>query len=98
MHVCACVYVSWTTIFFPPDRLGETWVYERGAALMDPTGVQIGDYYGRLLAHYLEGGFVDEAGRFIPGYNLTFSHWEVLNEVNSEHVSHSFPPHIDKPK
>jgi hypothetical protein len=71
--------------YFPDDPLGEIWHYEMGSALVDPTGAAVGDYYGRLLAHYLEGGFTDEGGRFIPGYNLSFSHWEVLNEVNSEH-------------
>ena len=62
--------------YFPDDPLGETWYYEQGSALRDPTGVEIGDYYGRLVAHYVEGGFVDEGGRFVPGLNLTFSHWE----------------------
>ena len=71
--------------YFPDDPLGETWHYEAGTALVDPTGTAVGDYYGRLLAHYLEGGFTDEGGRWIPGHNLTFSHWEVLNEVNYEH-------------
>ena len=71
--------------YFPDDPLGEVWTYEKGAALVDPTGMELGNYYGRLLAHYIEGGFTDEAGRFIPGFNLSFSHWEVLNEVNSEH-------------
>ena len=36
------------------DPLGETWGYEQGAALVDPTGTEVGDYYGRLLAHYIE--------------------------------------------
>jgi len=71
--------------YFPDDPLGETWSYEQGKVLVDPTGEAVGDYYGRLIAHYTEGGFLDEAGRWIPGYNLTFSHWEVLNEVNYEH-------------
>jgi len=71
--------------YFPDDPLGETFTYEKGLALVDPTGAALGDYYGRLLAYYTEGGFVDEAGRFHEGFNLTFSHWEVLNEVNSEH-------------
>lgn len=71
--------------YFPDDPLGETWGYEQGKTLRDATGTEIGDYYGRLVAHYVEGGFVDEGGRFIPGYNLTISHWEVLNEVNTEH-------------
>ena len=71
--------------YYPDDPLGETWSYEHGTVLVDPTGAAVGDYYGRLIAYYTEGGFVDEAGDFVAGYNLTFSHWEVLNEVNSEH-------------
>jgi len=67
--------------YYPDDPLGEVWDYEQGSTLVDPTGAQVGDYYGRLLAHYIEPGFVDEAGRFIPGLNLSFSHWEVLNEL-----------------
>ena len=66
--------------YFPDDPLGETWSYEQGSAFRDDTLLDLGDYYGRLVAHYVEGGFVDEAGNFIPGYNLTISHWEVLNE------------------
>ncbi len=79
------LFVNPDRSYFPDDPLGETWSYERGAVLVDPTGSAVGDYYGRLLAHYLEGGFTDEAGRWVPGYNLSFSHWEVLNEVNYEH-------------
>ena len=67
--------------YYPDDPLGEVWDYEQGNALVDPTGYAVGEYYGRLLAHYIEGGFLDEGGRWIPGYNLTFSHWEVLNEL-----------------
>jgi len=26
------------------------WSYEHGNTLVDPTGYQLGDYYGRLLA------------------------------------------------
>ena len=37
------------------------------------------------MAHYVEGGFEDEAGNFIPGYNLTISTWEILNEIEGEH-------------
>ena len=74
------LFVNPDRSYFPDDPLGETWSYEKGSALVDPTGEAVGDYYGRLLAHYIEGGFVDEAGRFIPGYNLTFSHWEVSGE------------------
>ena len=37
-----------------------------GNTFRDPTLVELGDYYGRLLAHYTEGGFVDEGGLWIP--------------------------------
>lgn len=82
--------------YFPDDPLGETFSYESGLALIDPTGTALGDYYGRLLAHYLEpGGFIDEAGNVVPGVvggPLTFSHWEVLNEVRPSRSSSFRPP------
>jgi len=71
--------------YFPDDPLGETWGYESGRAFRDPTLKDLGDYYGRLVAHFVEGGFEDEAGNFIPGHNWTISHWEVLNEIEGEH-------------
>ena len=52
---------------------------------MDDSLRDLGDYYGRLVAHYTDGGFTDEAGDFIPGYKLRISHWEVLNEIEGEH-------------
>jgi len=70
----------------PDDPLGETWDYESGGdTFVDSTLTALGDYYGRLVAHYVEGGFIDENGAWVPGYNLTFSHWEVLNEIEGEH-------------
>ena len=68
--------------YFPDDPLGEVWNYEQGHDLADPTGTAVGDYSGRLVAHYIEpGGFIDEGGRRIPGLGLSFTHWEVLNEL-----------------
>ena len=55
-------------------RRSQTWDYEQGTVLTDPTGVAFGDYYGRLVAHYVEGGFVDEAGVFRPSpYHFNIS-------------------------
>ena len=71
--------------YFPDDPLGETWGYESGKVFRDASLKDLGDYYGRLLAHYVEGGFMDEGGRWIPGYNLTISTYEVLNEIEGEH-------------
>lgn len=72
-------------MLYPDDPLGEIWNYESGTALADPTLKALGDYYGRLVAHYVEGGFIDEAGVFIPGYTYNIDIWEVLNEVEGEH-------------
>ena len=98
-----------------------------GNTFRDPSLKELGDYYGRLLAHYTEGGFMDEGGLWVPvrapmrgerrgaghapasadgrleaalpplppsphplrcqGFNYTISHWEVLNEIESEHHS-----------
>ena len=46
----------------------------------------LGDYYGRVLAWYTQGGFVDEADEFhFSGHFLNISHVEVFNEVDYEH-------------
>ena len=79
------LFVNPDRSYFPDDPLGETWGYESGRDFRDPTLKDLGDYYGRRVAHYVEGGFVDEGGRFIPGFNLSISHWEVLNEIEGEH-------------
>ena len=79
------LFVNPDRSYFPDDPLGETWGYESGKVFRDPTLKDLGDYYGRLVAHYVEGGFVDEGGRFIPGLNLTVSHYEILNEIEGEH-------------
>jgi hypothetical protein len=71
---------------YPDDPLGVTWSYEQGTQLVDPTAQQFGEYYGRLFAHYTEGGFTDEFGVYHHSglyYNISF--WEVLNEVEGEH-------------
>jgi hypothetical protein len=67
-----------------PDQV--TWDYEKGTVLRDPTIKEVADYYARLLAWYTQGGFNDEFGRrHESGYHYSISHWEVLNEIDSEH-------------
>ena len=59
--------------------------YETGAA---PAGnlTALGDYYGRLLAWYTRGGFVDENAIYRhSGHNLNISTYEIFNEVDYEH-------------
>jgi len=47
---------------------------------------QLGDYYRRLVSWYVNGGFSDEYGNYHESnYFYRITHWEVLNEVESEH-------------
>ena len=71
---------------YPADPNQVTWDYTQGTELRDPSGKELGDYYGRLVSWYVNGGFTDENGvRHESGYHYKFPVWEVLNEVESEH-------------
>jgi len=71
---------------YPVDPDEVTWDYEQGTELRDPTGKELGDYYGRLVSWYAKGGFTDENGvRHESGYHYNLPVWEVLNEVDFEH-------------
>ena len=71
---------------YPSDPNQVFWNYTQGTELVDPTGKQLGDYFGRLVSWYTKGGFTDENGkRHDSGNHYTFPYWEVLNEVDSEH-------------
>ena len=60
------------------------WNYTQGTELRDPTGKELGDYFGRLVSWYTKGGFTDENGkRHDSGYHYKFPYWEVLNEWTS---------------
>ena len=69
-------------VAYPDDPQGETWSYEQGTVLRDPTCGAIAEYYGRLLAWYTDGGFTDEYGaNHTSGHAYNFSVWEYLNEM-----------------
>ncbi len=71
---------------YPDDAERCVWNYEQGQQLVDGTGSQAGDYYGRLFAWYTQGGFVDEYGsEHASDHEYDFEWWEVLNEVEAEH-------------
>jgi hypothetical protein len=73
-------------VTYPDDPNKVVWNYTQGTELRDPTGKELGDYYGRLVSWYVNGGFTDENGvRHESGYHYKFSVWEVLNEVEGEH-------------
>ena len=48
----------------PADPNKPDWDYNQGTELVDPTGKQLGDYYGRIASWYAAGGFTDERGVF----------------------------------
>jgi hypothetical protein len=80
------MFVSDKPWSYPADPSQVTWEYEKGTELRDSTMKEVADYYARLLAWYTQGGFTDEFGkRHQSGYHYSISHWEVLNEVDSEH-------------
>jgi hypothetical protein len=73
---------------YPSDPNQVFWDYTKGTDLRDPTGKELGEYFGRLVSWYTQGGFTDENGkRHDSGYHYTFPFWEVLNEIDFEHVT-----------
>jgi hypothetical protein len=71
---------------YPDDPNQVFWKYTQGTELRDPTGKELGDYFGRLVSWFTKGGFTDENGkRHESGYHYTFPMWEVLNEIEAEH-------------
>ncbi|HEX4164050.1 MAG TPA: glycosyl hydrolase family 39 [Bryobacteraceae bacterium] len=74
------------TVEYPQDPNAVTWNYTQGTELRDPSGRELGDYYGRLVSWYVNGGFTDEYGkRHESGHHFRIPYWEVLNEVDFEH-------------
>ena len=80
---------------YPDDPNQVFWDYTQGTELRDPSGKEVGDYFGRLVSWYTKGGFSDENGkRHESGYHYKLPYWEVLNEVESEH--HTTPEDYTK--
>ena len=51
---------------------------------IDPTGVDAGNYFSRIISWYTKGGFVDELGvKHVSNYSYAWKYWEVLNEVDA---------------
>jgi len=80
------MFVTDAPVSYPSDPDQETWDYEQGTELRDPTCQELGDYYNRLVSWYVDGGFTDENGvQHQSGYHYQIPIWEVLNEVDAEH-------------
>ena len=75
-------------VAYPADPNQVAWDYTQGTELRDPSGRELGDYYGRLVSWYVNGGFTDENGvRHVSGYHYRLPVWEVLNEPEWEHAT-----------
>jgi hypothetical protein len=73
---------------YPADPNQVVWNYTQGTELRDPSGKEVGDYFGRLVSWYVNGGFADENGkRHESGYHYELPYWEVLNEIDWEHTT-----------
>jgi hypothetical protein len=71
---------------YPDDPNQVFWNYTQGTELRDPSGKELGDYFGRLVSWYTKGGLTDENGkRHESGYHYSFPYWEILNEIDFEH-------------
>jgi hypothetical protein len=82
----AWMFKTDTPVKYPDDPNQVFWDYTKGTELRDPSGKELGDYFGRLVSWYTQGGFTDENGkRHDSGYHYTFPYWEVLNEIDFEH-------------
>lgn len=70
-----------------PDNATQTdWGYPEGTELIDDTMKALGDYYGRLMAWYTRGGFIDEYGRkYVSNYKYNWDYTEIFNEIEFEH-------------
>jgi len=82
-----------------PDSLYDTDLdYQQGwcVPLMDPSCVEFGQYYGRLLAHLTQGGHTDQYGRFAPSrFRYNISHYEMLNELEHHMSAQSYTQRYD---
>jgi hypothetical protein len=84
--VPAWLYKTPSRVPYPDNPDDEDGSYTQGTELVDPTGTDLGNYYGRLVSWYTNGGFEDEYGvRHQSGHTFDIPYWECLNEVNSEH-------------
>jgi hypothetical protein len=71
---------------YPDNATYTDWGYAVGTQFVDDTMQALGDYYGRLMAWYTRGGFIDEYGqKHTSGYEYKWDYTEIFNEVDMEH-------------
>jgi len=82
-------------VTYPADPNQVVWNYTQGAEPIDPTNKQIGDYMGRLVSWYTQGGFTDELGKeHKSGYHYKFPYWR----CSTNPISNIKPPRRPTPR
>ena len=90
--VSFCTQPSWlfhldTPHVYPHNASRVDWFYDQGSPLIDQTMRDLGDYYGRLFAWYMNGGFIDEYGHeHVSNHHYSWDYTEIFNEVEAEHT------------
>ncbi|CAF1269332.1 unnamed protein product [Rotaria sp. Silwood1] len=75
-----------TSHLYPDNVTQVDWSYPQGSQLIDDTMQALGDYYGRLIAWYTRGGFIDEYGqKHVSNYSYKWDYTEIFNEIEFEH-------------
>jgi len=73
-------------VSYPADLNKQAWHYSQGTELRDPTFREVADYFARIVAWYVKGGFTDELGKWHQsGHHYKVDYWEVFNEPDLEH-------------
>ncbi len=73
-------------VAYPQDLNQQAWHYAQGRELRDPTFREVADYFARIVAWYVKGGFTDELGkRRQSKHHYKIDYWEVFNEPDLEH-------------
>lgn len=71
---------------YPDNATAVDWDYPQGSQLIDDTMQALGNYYGRLMAWYTKGGFIDEYDqKHVSNYAYDWEYTEIFNEIESEH-------------
>lgn len=71
---------------YPADPMQVDWNYAQGKELRDPTFREVADYFARVVAWHVNGGFTDELGKWHEsGHHYKIDYWEVFNEPDLEH-------------
>jgi len=72
---------------YPADPTKVDWDYAQGRELRDPTFREVADYFARVVAWYVKGGFTDEIGKWHQSrHHYKVDYWEVFNEPDLEHA------------